>query len=94
MPRVALQSPRLRARVAMATRGRERKWWVCGTCGHCAGALLCGPTPRESFPRGLETRGQGGLGFRQLLNLGAEGAGYGAGLDLRTKLEGLVLKTM
>lgn len=77
----------------MATRGRESKWRVCG---HCAGALLRGPTPRESFPRGSETKGQGGarLGFRELLNLGAEGAGDGSRLDLRTMLEELGLKTM
>lgn len=88
---MALPGPRLHARVAMATRGRESKWRVCG---HCAGALLRRP-PHESLSRvDLRLKGKGGgLGFRELLNLGAEGVGNSSRLDLRIKLEGLGLKT-
>lgn len=55
------------------------------------------PHPTRVFPAwGLRLKGKGvgGIGFRELLNLGAEGAGDGSRLDLRTKLEGLGLKTM
>lgn len=59
---------------------------------HCSAA-----PPHESLSRvdlRLKGKGVGGLGFRDLLNLGAEGAGDSSRLDLRTKLEGLGLITM
>lgn len=93
--RVALLSPRLHARVAMATRGRVSKWQVCGTCGHCAGALALRAPPHESLSRvDLRLEGRGPRVSTATKSGGSEGAGYGSGLDLKTKLEGLGLKTM
>lgn len=70
---------------------------VSGGSANTAQAHCSAAPPHESLSRvDLRLKGKGGgvLGFRELLNLGAEGAGDGSRLDLRTKLEGLGLKTM
>lgn len=68
---------------------------VSGGSADTAQARCSAAPPHESLSRvDLRLKGKGGgLGFRELLNLGAEGVGNSSRLDLRIKLEGLGLKT-
>lgn len=69
---------------------------VSGGSADTAQARCSAAPPHESLSRvdlRLKGKGGGSLGFRELLNLGAEGVGNSSRLDLRIKLEGLGLKT-